>query len=575
MRLKQSLRAAGAPAALALLTVVFSGLADARAAMAQEPASPGRPSRLSEIDFAPLSRALVDELEPAVARQLTQGREAVVSAVSQGRESDGVESFGRLCLLYLRYDLLPAAEPCLARMRQLEPRDYRWPYYELLLHTRTGAGERAFAAAELTLALRGDDAPTLVRYGDLMLESGDMVAAREAYEKVLAARPEDTGALFGLGRLAAAAGNNDEAVELLGAALRGQPEGSIIHHHLGLAYRAAGDREMARAELAKNRQRGVVWDDPLLDELLAVGTSSEETLAGGVDALQAGRSREAAAAFRQVLASRPDDAEAHYNLALALIDSEDLSGAERHLRRAVELQPDYGAAHFNLAILLGRTARPAEARPHLERAAASDPDNLAWRLVWARSLADAGELGPAVDELRQVTARDPGFAEAQVVLASMLAGQGSFSEAASHFLAVTELTPADPQGWFGLSLSRLRAGAYAEGAQALEAAVARFPEDPIFGNLLARVLATCPLDSVRDGRRAVTLAEKVVERQLTLDHGETLAMALAEVGRFDEAIAWQRRVIDQERSSQGSVSPEREARLASYEAGRAIRAEWN
>ena len=52
-------------------------------------------------------------------------------------------------------------------------------------------------------------------------------------------------------------------------------------------------------------------------------------------------------------------------------------------------------------------------------------------------------------------------------------------------------------------------------------------------------------DSVRDGRRALSLARKAYGLENSLDHAETIGMALAEIGQFEEAIRWQRGLVNQ------------------------------
>jgi hypothetical protein len=77
---------------------------------------------------------------------------------------------------------------------------------------------------------------------------------------------------------------------------------------------------------------------------------------------------------------------------------------------------------------------------------------------------------------------------------------------------------------------------------------------------------------VRDGGRAVVLAERVVAVEPTIDRGETLAMALAEAGRWEEAVARQRRVLVEEESKTGSASERRRRRLALDEQRPPVRA---
>ena len=168
----------------------------------------------------------------------------------------------------------------------------------------------------------------------------------------------------------------------------------------------------------------------------------------------------------------------------------------------------------------------------------------------------------------------------------MSVATGRFDLAAEQFGKLVELTPADSQAHYGLALSLFQSRSFSGAAAALETGVARFPDDLALSHLLARLLATVPDAALRDGQRALALAQRVIERQLTLDHAETLAMALAEVGRFEEAASWQQRVLDEASSNraaagQGGASQQvvswdqlqqMQSRLERYKTGRAVRA---
>ena len=70
-----------------------------------------------------------------------------------------------------------------------------------------------------------------------------------------------------------------------------------------------------------------------------------------------------------------------------------------------------------------------------------------------------------------------------------------------------------------------------------------FPDQPGFPHALARLLAAAPDDRVRDGARATSIMNELMKTQQTLAMAETMAMALAESGRFDDAVQWQRDAI--------------------------------
>src|SRR4030095_10987341 len=77
----------------------------------------------------------------------------------------------------------------------------------------------------------------------------------------------------------------------------------------------------------------------------------------------------------------------------------------------------------------------------------------------------------------------------------------------------------------------------------LQQASQAFPNQPGFPHALARVLAAAPDDRVRGGTRALAIATDLLKTQKTPGLAETMAMALAEVGRFDEAVKWQQDAI--------------------------------
>ena len=82
--------------------------------------------------------------------------------------------------------------------------------------------------------------------------------------------------------------------------------------------------------------------------------------------------------------------------------------------------------------------------------------------------------------------------------------------------------------------------------------------------------------SVRDGARSLELAMTAFAEERSPERAETVAMALAELGRFPEAVDWQRRIVEQVEAAGAAVSapPGLRERLRSYERGSAVRAPW-
>ena len=124
-------------------------------------------------------------------------------------------------------------------------------------------------------------------------------------------------------------------------------------------------------------------------------------------------------------------------------------------------------------------------------------------------------------------------------------------------------------------MALVHAKRWMDARDALNRAVAVFPDQAGFAHALARVLAAAPDNTVRDGRRALTLVEALSRTQRTLELMQTAAMALAEVGRFDEAVQWQREAMAAAaQSNRRDLSVRLEENLRRYEQRLPCRIPW-
>ena len=514
---------------------------------------------------------------PAVdARRLRDYRALTAGALEHAAEplqaQLAANSYGDLCVRYLHYELHETATACLDQIRELAPADFQFAYFQLLLDIATGDLEGALSSAEQALAIRPDDPPTLIRLAELHVAAGDVDAAEAAYEGALAAYPESATARVGLGYIALERDDPARALEFFQEVAASQPEGSEANHHVGLAYRALGDADRAAEAWRLNQDIQIPMYDPLIDRLRPLEEDLTLPLDRAVAAAAEGDHERAIALYEEVLEANEADAEAHFRLAGSLLVLGDSARGERHLRRATELNADHPGAHFALAMFLAREGRRTEGARHLERAADLVPENLSWRLQRAQMRAASGNTAGAIEELKQVVALDPGMIEARRMFSAVLVGAGRADEAAAQLQALVALTPGDLQARFNLGLMLFQTARYAEARRALDETLQRFPADIATRHLLARLLATSPDGTTRDGARAVELAQSVASEQPLVDHLETLAMALAEAGRFDDAVATQQRALERERAEAGGNSSQRLDRLALYQARQPLRA---
>jgi predicted O-linked N-acetylglucosamine transferase (SPINDLY family) len=137
-----------------------------------------------------------------------------------------------------------------------------------------------------------------------------------------------------------------------------------------------------------------------------------------------GKKDEAVQAKQRAVELLPRDAEAHANLANALVDVHRLADAERHFRRALALDPQALNALKGLAALLARAGRHAEAAQLRGRICALAPGHAPAFNDWGNALRDAHDMAAAEAAYERALALDPGQAEPLSNLANTLADLG-------------------------------------------------------------------------------------------------------------------------------------------------------
>ncbi len=286
-------------------------------------------------------------------------------------------------------------------------------------------------------------------------------------------------------------GRVDQGIVELTIALDMEPGSAGAHYELGDVLQQAGQSAEARPHFE-----------------IALELESEMAVAhvglGNVER-SAGRPDLAAARYTEALRLRPGYPEAYYNLAQTYVDRGKWNLAIQSLESALEHRPEWGLAHATLANLLAGRGRMDEAIEHYREALASQPED-----------ADLlNDLGTALDAV------------------------GSGEEAREKFLAALDAQPGFYRPHINLANQVWKAGDYAAALREFEEALRLAPQLAEPTNRLARFLATCPDEALREGERAVALAERA--RDLTEARNarvlDTLAAAYAADGRYTDALA--------------------------------------
>ena len=148
-----------------------------------------------------------------------------------------------------------------------------------------------------------------------------------------------------------------------------------------------------------------------------------------------GKFEEAIKHFRQALQVRPDLAEVHFNLGLALKSQGELDDAIKYFRQALQLNPDLAKAHNNLALALTMTGQLDKAIEHFREAVRLKPDYLEPLNRMARILAmhpdpKLRDPGQAI-EIAKRAVELTGHKDAAILetLAAAYAAAGQFDQA--------------------------------------------------------------------------------------------------------------------------------------------------
>jgi tetratricopeptide (TPR) repeat protein len=185
-----------------------------------------------------------------------------------------------------------------------------------------------------------------------------------------------------------------------------------------------------------------------------------------------------------------------------------------------------------------------------------------------------GQLDEAISRLQAAIDLRPENGPAHNNLAKALLQKGRLAEAMVHYRKFFEIEPENVEARNILGTALIQQGRIREAIEQWQDALAIEPENGNAASNLAWVFATCPDDSIRDGRRAVELAEKA----LRISGGKipmifrVLAAAYAEDGRFSQAIETAQRGADLATSQGNSgLAAELQSNIALYQAGTPLR----
>jgi tetratricopeptide (TPR) repeat protein len=257
-------------------------------------------------------------------------------------------------------------------------------------YTDAGRHEEAIALYREYLVKDPAGNPAAYYYfGKSLFESEDDISAEQAFKKGLDLKPDMKGANFYLGNIYLRMERSPEAVAAFEKERDLSPDSDTVHYNLGLAYAESGqdDKAMASFEqsalldpmkpeafmqmaaIHEKRAEAAGSDGVTRQEEMAKAEEMYQKVVGvdprdaaisfyniGARAWNQDRNKEAAQAFRKSIEIDASYAEAHRELARALMGIQDFKGAIEHFEEYLRLKPgasDAPEIRDNIALLKG------------------------------------------------------------------------------------------------------------------------------------------------------------------------------------------------------------------------------
>lgn len=294
-------------------------------------------------------------------------------------KSDYALAYANRAWLALLLDQATPALSDLARALEIQ-RDLK-PAVLALLRTYIDSGnlDKARAMADRAFARWPQDTQVCLLAGDAYVAAGDVISARQRYQKALVFGPNNPCTLLRLAHTSERLGDLDDAIGRAKAAVQASPE--HVQARLELGRYLEMNRNLRAAQLQYERALEL---NPAASVRQAVYGPLLRVL------INAGKLEQADRLSKRWLTENQESAECRYNrawVASQLPGPENKAEAVEEYRKAVALNPELVQAHYNMALILINQGKEQEAVRELKafiEKSPKDPDTRTARELLAR-----------------------------------------------------------------------------------------------------------------------------------------------------------------------------------------------
>jgi tetratricopeptide (TPR) repeat protein len=204
----------------------------------------------------------------------------------------------------------------------------------------------------------------------------------------------------------------------------------------------------------------------------------------GVAMFQRGYLEQAAASFLLVIAAKPQEPEAYYNLGTLYLRKNALPDARRYLQQTVKLRPDYPEAWNNLGMVAGQEGQMDEAIHNFQQSLSNRPNYVIALLNLGNLYRRQGAVEEAEKLLSRALELEPDNPETNYSLGMLYARQDQLERAANFLERAVNIRPDYPDALNNLGVLFVREQRYSEAQQRFETCIRVAPNfDQAYLNL--------------------------------------------------------------------------------------------
>lgn len=360
--------------------------------------------------------------------------------------------FVELGLVYEANDLWHEAKAVFSAAVQLTPDDRLLRLHLAIAAHETGDFYTEHNEIGRLIRTHPDFAAAQHRYGQQMLESGQLKDAETAFQTVISQQPRSCEGYVGLADVRLRQDKPAEAAKLLEKAIQLDNDYQVTHFLLGNAYAQLG----RQAEANRHLSFGVggkfrYLTDALTEKGERYAVNLDSQISNGVQLMVEGKGDQAATIFENVLKSDPNNVTVLNNLAGIYFQANRPKDAHAMLTKALAIDPNKYTTYVNLANWAASQGKLEKALEYADQAVARGPRVEMTHRARASVLFQLKRLQEGLQSAETALMLNPRELRIREQCADFAFRLKDLKKATDHYRRILQLSPRRISAWIGLT----------------------------------------------------------------------------------------------------------------------------